>query len=278
MSYLILCDSCTDLTPDLKKRKEVISIPLTIIINDKHLIDDENFNVFEFIKEMKASKDAPKSACPSPDDYMKYFDKADEIYIVTLSGKLSGSYNSAKLAMDLYKEDKGSKNIHIIDSEAASSSETLLTMKLLEFKDSGLNFEDTVKAIDKINKEKSIMFVLESLENLRKNGRLTGIKAFVAEALNIKPIMTAKEGMIEKVDQARGINRACAMMTDMIIKKIEESGVTNRQIVISHCNCLERAEKIRDSILSRFDAKVEIVMTGGISTLYASEGGIVISY
>lgn len=280
MSYLILCDSCTDLTPELKEKPEIISIPLAIMINGKSLIDDKNFNVIEFIEEMKASKDAPKSACPSPDDYMKYFDKADEIYIITISNKLSGSYNSAKLAVDLYEEENGNKNIHIIDSRAASAAETLLVMKLLELKNLGFSFEETVKKIEEFNDAKDIKFVLESLENLRKNGRLTGLKAFVAEALNIKPIMTAtKEGIIEKVDQARGINKACSLMVDIIIKEISERESSKpRKIVISHCNNIERAESIKSTILEKINADITIVMTGGISTLYASEGGIIVSY
>ena len=118
--------------------------------------------------------------------------------------------------------------------------------------------------------------MLESLENLRKNGRLTGIKAFIAEALNIKPVMMAdKEGNIIKADQARGINKACSVIAELTAKQADKSG--SRALVISHCNARERAEKIRDMITEKhkFD-RIDIVETGGIATLYASEGGIVI--
>ena len=277
MSYLILCDSGTDLTGELKEKKEVIKIPLTLRLGSEDFIDDDNLDTMDFLNKMKSYSETPKSACPSPEDYLKHFNKADEIFIVTLSSKLSASYNSAKIAVDMYHEEKGKNKVHLIDSKGASASETLLTNKLVELKKSGLGFEETVKKIEAFNKEKQTMFVLESLENLRKNGRLTGIKAFIAEALNIKPIMTTDgEGNIIKADQARGINKACLILAGLAAGHATNTG--SKELVISHCNCYERAEKIKAMIEEKvkFD-KVDIVMTGGIATLYASEGGIVLS-
>ena len=117
---------------------------------------------------------------------------------------------------------------------------------------------------------------METLENLRKNGRLTGIKAFIAEALNIKPVMTTDgEGNIIKADQARGINKACGILADLAAKHAEKTG--SKALVISHCNCPERAEKIKAMIEEKYKFdRVDIVMTGGIATLYAAEGGIII--
>lgn len=277
MSYLILCDSGTDFTKELKEKEEVIKIPLTLRLGDEDFVDDDNLDALDFLQKMKNYPDTPKSACPSPEDYMKHFDKADEIFVITISSKLSASYNSAKIAVDMYHEENGKNKVHLIDSRGATASETLLVNKIVEFKEMGLDFEETIKKIEAFNNKKEVFFVLESLDNLRKNGRLTGLKAFIAEALNIKPIMTTDgEGNIIKADQARGINKACNMLADLVVEHAKKT--ESRKMVISHCNCPERAEKIKDMIEEKhkFD-RVDIVMTGGIATLYAAEGGIVVS-
>ena len=129
MSYIILCDSCADLTPELKANKNVVSIPLTITVDDKEIIDDATFDQADFLARMKASKEVPKSSCPAPDEYLKHFDEADEVYAVTLSGNLSGSYGSAKVAADMYEEENPSKKVHIFDSCSACAGETLLVLK-----------------------------------------------------------------------------------------------------------------------------------------------------
>ena len=277
MSYLILCDSGTDFTKELKEKKEVIKIPLTLRLGDEDFIDDDNLDALDFLQKMKSYPDTPKSACPSPEDYMKHFDKADEIFIITISSKLSASHNSAKIAIDMYYEEKGKNKVYLIDSKGATASETLLVNKLVELKDAGLGFDETIEKIEAFNDQKEIFFVLESLDNLRKNGRLTGLKAFIAEALNIKPIMTTDgSGNIIKADQARGINKACNILVDLVVEHAKKTD--SKKLVISNCNCPERAEKIRTMIEEKHKfEKVDIVMTGGLATLYAAEGGIVVS-
>ena len=111
MSYLILCDSGTDFTKELKEKEEVIKIPLTLRLGDEDFVDDDNLDALYFLQKMKNYPDTPKSACPSPEDYMKYFDKADEIFIITISSKLSASYNSAKIAIDMYHEEHGKNKV-----------------------------------------------------------------------------------------------------------------------------------------------------------------------
>lgn len=276
MSYVILCDSGTDLTPELKAKEEVVKVPLILSLGDEHFVDNDSLDSLKFLEKMKKYPDTPKSACPSPEEYLKHFDKAEEVYIVTISSKLSASYNSAKIALDMYSEENGKSRVHLIDSRGAASSEMLIVNKLIELKEAGVDFDETVRLIEDFAVKKGTFFVLESLENLKKNGRLTGVKAFIAEALNIKPVMAAdKDGNIIKIDQARGINKACNILAEVAAKHAEETG--GKSLVISHCNCPERAEKIRDMMMEKHKfEKAEIVMTGGIATLYAAEGGIII--
>lgn len=278
MAFKILCDSVCDLTEDLKKKDYIFSIPLSILLEGEIIVDDESFNQAEFLQKMKNSPESPKSACPSPDDYLKKMGGADEIYMVTISANLSGSYNSAKVAESMYHEEHPEAKIHVFDSCSASSGEYLLTKMIVALKEEGAGFEEVVEKVSKYSKEKKTKFVLESLDNLRKNGRLTGIKGLLAEALNIKPIMGATiEGQIEKIGQARGINKAIQGLADFIIKDAYRP--EERALCISHCNNLERALKVKDLVLEKIKFKeVYIIENGGVSTLYANEGGIIVAY
>lgn len=277
MTYRIIGDSCTDLPMELKKNENIRLVPLSIQIEEETIIDDESFNQIDFLRKMAASKQCPKSSCPSPDSFMTCFDGVDDVYIVTLTSKLSGSYNSAELAKKLYLEDHPNKNIAVIDSKSASVGQTLIVMKIQELIEAGKTFKEIVPIVNEYRDSMQTKFVLESLDNLRKNGRLTNLTAVICSALNIKPIMGAHEGEIVKIDQARGVERALQRM----IKFVEEDvkGAKDRILGIAHCNNFERAIYVKEEILKRIPfAKCFISNTGGISSLYASEGGIIISY
>jgi len=278
MSYRIIGDSCTDLPKFLKEDPHFKLIPLTLIVDDVPIEDNETFDQKDFLKRVKESPHSPKSACPSPQDYMKEFDHADDIYVVTLSSKLSGSYNSAVLAKQLYQEEHPDKNIEIIDSHSASVGQTLIAMKIKELIEMGHPFKTVAGKVNEFRDSLKTKFVLESLDTLRKNGRLTGLQAIICSALNIKPVMGATpEGTICKLDQARGIAKALMLMA----KSIEQDVIKPQERIlgIAHCNAYERALKVKDEILKRVPFKdCFIVDTAGVSTLYANEGGIIAAY
>jgi DegV family protein with EDD domain len=278
MSYRIIGDSCTDLPLELKEDPHFILVPLTLIVEDVSIVDDETFDQQDFLRRVKASPHSPKSACPSPEDYMKYFDFEGDIYIVTLSSQLSGSYNSAELAKKLYLEEHPDKKIEIIDSHSASVGQTLISMKIKELADAGSTFEKIVEKVNSFRDGMMTKFVLESLDTLRKNGRLSGIQAIIASALNIKPVMgSTPEGSICKVDQARGIVKALILMAKSIEQDVKNP--KEKTLGIAHCNNYERALFIKEEILKRIPFKdCFIVDTAGVSSMYANEGGIITAY
>lgn len=278
MNYKMIGDSCTDLPVEIKNDPHFYLVPLSIHIDDYTIVDDETFNQKDLIDRMAASPNCPKSSCPTPEAYMELFGGEEDIYVVTLSSNLSGSYNSAMLAKKLYLEDKPNKNIEIFDSKSASVGQTLIAMKVKELVESGKEFSEVVRLINQYRDEMNTKFVLESLETLRKNGRLSNIKAILASALNIKPVMCAtKEGTIDKLDQARGINKALIKMAESIVKDAVDPG--NRTLAIAHCNNYERALFVKEEVLKRIGFKdVLIVDTAGISSLYANDGGIIVCY
>ena len=277
MSYKIIVDSCGELPDRCKKDPHFESVPLVLDIDGYSIVDDETFDQGDFLKRVAASPNCPKSSCPSPERYMQAYDcDADNVYAVTLSAELSGSYNSAELGRKLYEEEKGEKNIYVFNSRSASIGETLIALKVEECERAGLGFREVIEKVEAYIEAQHTYFVLESLEALRKNGRLSNPKAFVANALNIKPVMgSTPKGTICQLDQARGINRALKKMVDYIVDGVKSP--EEKILAISHCNCPERAQMVKEEILKRVSVKDVIVLdTAGISSLYASDGGVIV--
>ena len=277
MAYKIIGDSCTDITEEMKREGFVSLVPLTLSIEGEEFVDDATFNQQLFIEKMKASTECPKSACPSPERYMQEFEGQEECYVVTLSAKLSGSYNSAVLAKEMYLEEHPNAKIEIVDSKSASCGQMLIAVKLKELKEKGMEFSEVKKRITEFRDTMQTKFVLESLENLRKNGRLGRVTFAICNVLNIRPVMAAEDGEIIKIDQTRGHNKALMRMIEYIEKDARD--VAHKVLGISHCNNRERAEMVKTEILKRLPFKECIIVnTAGVATLYANDGGIIVSY
>ena len=277
MSYKIVVDSCGELPERCKQDEHFESVPLVLDIDGHLVVDDETFDQADFLRRVAASPNCPKSSCPSPQRYMEAFTcEAEHVYAVTLSAELSGSCNSAELGKKLYQEEKGEKKIHVFNSRSASIGETLIALKIEACEKAGMAFEEVVKTVEDYIAGQNTYFVLESLEALRKNGRLSNLKAFVANALNIKPVMGATPiGTICQLDQAMGITRALKKMVEYIAKDLKDP--SEKTLAISHCNCRQRAEMVKEEILKQISVKdVLILDTAGVSSLYASDGGIIV--
>lgn len=277
MNYKIVVDSCCDLTEELKADSHFQIIPLTLQVGDIQITDDETFNQKSYLKLVKESEECPKTACPSPEAFMNAYDcDADAVFVVTLSQHLSGSYNSAVLGRSLYLEEKGEKHIAVFSSDSASVGEVILALKIRELCEAGKSFDEVVKEVSDYRDNLNTYFVLETLDFLRKNGRLTGIQAVVASVLNIKPVMGADKGTIIKLDQARGIDKALRKMAQWVAKQAVDSG--HKTLAIAHTNCPDRARKVKEIICSLIDVKdVYVVNTAGVSSTYAGDGGVIIA-
>ncbi len=278
MSYKIIGDSCLDLTEEMKKDSHFQMIPLTLQVDDVQVIDDETFDQKRFLELVKNSPNCPKTACPSPETFKKaYACEEEDVYVITLTSKLSGTYNSALVGKEMYEEEYGPKNITVIDSWSASAGELRLALFIEELCKAGTPFEEVVKKVEdfKTNQMKTF-FVLETLDTLRKNGRLTGLQAFFATTLNIKPVMGAEEGTIIKLDQARGINKGLSRMCSIAVKSVPDP--ENRIVVVAHCNNADRAKLVKEELLKLAPFKqVVITETAGVATVYAGDGGIVMA-
>lgn len=277
MGYKILCDSCTDFTPEMLTDSCYVRIPLTIYAGDREFVDDGTIVQTELLDAMKASNTGTKTACPAPAAYLSHFDDAEDIYIVTLSARLSGSYNAADQAVKCYQEEGGTHNVHIFNSRSASAGQVQAALKIRELASAGTPFQEVVNQVEAYLDEMNTMFVLESLDNLRKNGRLTKVQALVTGSLRIKLLMgSTPEGEIMKLGQGFTERQT---LNKMISRAAEEARHVGKRLVISHCNCPERANYVKELAekLCRF-GEILITATGGISTVYAYDGGIVIAY
>lgn len=277
MEYRIIIDSCGELTDEMKKSGKFESASLTMEVGGVQIIDDETFDQADFLKRVAASTECPKSSCPSPEKYMElYHCEAEHVYVVTLSSELSGSYNSAELGKKLYEEESGEKQIHVFNSRSASVGETLIGLKIQECEEMGMSFEEVVSCVDTYIEEQHTYFVLENLDTLKKNGRLSGIKSLVATALNIKPVMgSTPVGSICQLGQGRGMKRALVKMADHVA--LDAIRPEEKTLAIAHCNCPERAVEMERLLRDRLKFKdCFIVDTAGISSMYANDGGIIV--
>lgn len=281
MNFKIVADSCCDLNDKFEYREKVELIPLTLTVNGEDIVDDSTFNQKSFLEKVSRATEEPKSSCPSPERYRQAYEgDYDCVFVVTLSSNLSGSYNSAEVGKNMYYEEhpNDKKKIHVFDSCSASVGETLMVLKIIQYVEEGRSFEEIVQEVTKFRTGRSTFFVIESLETLRKNGRLTGLTAVIASVLNIKPIMYGTtEGTIAKLDQARGMEKALLKLVQYIANTTKDA--QERILAISHVNCRQRAEWVKEEILKLKKFKdVIIADTAGVSSMYACDGGIIVCY
>lgn len=277
MSYRIVLDSAGELTEELKADEHIGTVPFTLLLDGVETVDDDTFDQMDYLKRVADSKNCPKSQCPSPVLFVDAMESdAENIYIITISSQLSGSYNSAQAAREMYLEDHPDCKIHIVDSKSTSIGMTLIAQKITELENEGLSFEEIVDKVEAYRDSQVTYFVLETLETLRKNGRLSNLKSVVASVLNIKPVMgSTPEGTIQQLSQARGINKALEKMIATIVLNTPEP--EKKVVGICQCNCPERAEKVKNDLLAMQPFKeVFIVPAAGISSTYANDGGIIV--
>lgn len=277
MEYKIVADSSCDLNEELESKMDVSLVPFRIDIDDSSFIDDENIDMKKLVSTMKASPNPIKSSCPSPGDFKERYMDADNVFVVTISKELSGTYNSAILAKDMMLEEMKEKFIHVFNSRSASVGETLTAIKIKECVDKRISNEQLVERVEQYIEDMRTFFISDDLSNLIKNGRISKTQGLIANVLNIKPIMKATDdGNIEAVEKIRGSKKAFKRLAEIIA----ESGVKfeERILAISHANALQKALDLKEDLAGLNFKDVIIVETKGLSTVYVNDGGIIVSY
>ena len=248
------------------------NIPLTIHVDGTDYQDDASLSVNELIEALHQNDKKTSTACPSIAQWQKAFEGADEIYVITITSVLSGSYNSAVQAASLYREDHPETKIHVIDSLSAGPEMELIIDKLKELIDAGLNFDEICAKINAYKEKTHLNFALESLDNLAKNGR---ISPAVAKVAKIRIIGRPDDGKLTPIGKARGAKKTISYL----IKDMEEHGFSNGRVIIAHILNEEGANNLKQTILDKHpEASVEIRNARGLCTYYAQKGGLMVGY
>ena len=278
MKNHIIVDSGCDLNKDLINSEDctVTSIPINLQIEDKVYLDDANFDQDAYLDAMEASAVAVKTAAPSPQLFLDAFTQGDNVFAVTLSSKLSATYQSAMTAKDMYLDEYGKKFIHVFDSLSASVGETAVALKIAELLKTGLGTGEVIEQVNQFIKGMRTYFIIDTFENLVKTGRIKPYVAKIASLLNVKPICGDENGEIKMVDKARGYTKALGRL----VKIIKEStpDIESRIISITHVKAYEKAVALKNALLEQVNAKGIIIHeSNGATTTYGGRGGIVIA-
>ncbi len=280
MKYLIIGDSSTNLSEKECLDYNAKLAPFSIRLDDKEYIDDRKIDFEAFLEHLSSSKSIAKTSCPSTQSYIDLFDESYEsIFIITISSALSGSYNSALLAKNMYQEEHPNVNIHVFDSLAAGPSEYLLAKELHSLAESDLSFDEIVKKGEEYRDSLQLLFLLDDLSNLEKNGRLSTLQATVAKMFNLKLILKQdRKGQIDFGAKARGTKKALIKLVESMAdyKKICES----TKVAIFHCSAYEKAMTIKELIEKKYGELSEISITQmfALNSTYAQIGGIIITF
>lgn len=273
----IVGDSSLDTRPQDEAHLPVIKVPFSVIFDQETIADTRDVDLTHFTKTMQSSTKF-QSACPSPNDFLEAFRGPDDVFCITITSKLSGSHNAAELAKKLAEEeDDNQGEVVVIDSKSASPGSYLIYRRISELIDQGRSFAEIKEHIKDYPDRLQTMFISKSLENLRKAGRLSNIKAMIVKALNIVPIMGANDGVIEMFDKARGERKAF----EMLLNKMEKlsGNLSGKIVAISHADNEPKAQELKQAIEKRFQAlEVVILKMGALNTLYADHEGIIISF
>ncbi len=277
MTFKIIADSSCDLEENYLSATNIKFgiAPLTININGHEFVDDKNIDVEEMLNCVSSSNGKETTSCPSCGNYLSQLEGADYYFIVTISSKLSGSYNSALTAKKLFANPE---KVFVIDSKTTSGSMVLIIDKLVELINSGKDFSLICQNIvEYIDNNLGLYFVLNKFDNLIKNGRISAVKARFASAMAIKPICEAKNGQIQLAKKTIGFSGAMKTLVEEITNKVKNS--IGKQCVISHCLNSKVAQKLKTLIKEKLPSiKIRMIPMKGLCSYYALEKGIIVGY
>lgn len=252
------------------------SAPLKIIAGEREWIDNAELNIEEMVEYLLKYNGKSGSACPSPADWTEAFEDYENVFCITISSNLSGSYNAALTAKGIYESEHPERKVFLVDTLSAGPEEGLIVEKLGDLIASGLSYEEVCQEITAYLSRSGLLFMLESLKNMANNGRVSHAVAKITGFLGIRIVGRASDhGTLEPTDKCR--NQAKSL--DTIVKRLQERGFMDGKIKIDHCLNEEGAKALKEKILAHFpDAKVAIQETRGICSFYAERGGLMVGY
>ena len=274
MDYKIVMDSAGDLRE--LEQAEFSNVPLKILAGSREFVDDTTTNVEEMVEYMSHYVGKSSTACPSAGEYLEAFGDAEDVYCVTITSGLSGSYNAASIAAQTYQEQYPQRRIHVFDTLSAGPEMTLIAEKIRELVQQKLPFDKIVAQVEEYNRKTRLVFSLESLHNLAQNGRVPGAVAKLAGILSLRLVGKASdEGTLQPTGKARGDQK----VPGELLKQLITLGYNGGRVRIHHCCNLPSAQRLKQAILEKFPkASIIIDKTGALCSFYAERGGLLVGF
>lgn len=279
MKWIIVTDSSSDMAcmkQELNGEVGFDTVPLKLLIGEDEFVDDDKLDVDVMMKALAAYPGKSGSAAPSPGEWKEAFEQADFAVAVTISSNLSGSYASAQAGIQMLKEEYPDKKVLLVDSRSTGPAMMMLALRAYELAKQGVDFDVMESEMDAYFKEIRTLFVLENMDNLVKNGRVSKLAGGMASLLGIKVMGEATpEGTLGVLKKARGKIQS----HDNMIEAMFEKGYKGGLVKIGHCHNDTKAQYVKDKIKAKFaEAKVDIYKLRGLDSFYAEEGGIIMGY
>ncbi|MCL1803486.1 MAG: DegV family protein [Eubacteriaceae bacterium] len=275
MRFQIIADSSLDVNTELEERLQVHKAPFRITVGTDDFIDDENIDVKDLMRKVAACETVAHTAAPAPYEFAKYVDpSAEGVFFITITSGLSAAFDMAQMACADVLEKYPHMKAAAIDSLSASTGETRLAYEMRKMESAGASFDDTLEHVLKVRDSDRLVFLLDNLETLRKNGRMSRLESIFASFLHIKPLLEATpDGQIGLFDRARTFKKALEKLAENI-RQWQNKG----PLLISHCNCPERAEELF-SMLAPHEGfeEAHVMPMGGLSSIYANEGALIVN-
>ena len=272
----LLVDGGCDLPKETLEKYNIGIVGLNISFGEESFIGGLEIDNETFYKRMKEEKELPKTSCPSPDRFIEAYKGEEDVLLLTVSSKLSGTYSSAKLAKDMYDSEFGDKKVEVLDTMSGSIGQGLLAIKASELISNGKSLDEVIEALNDLKEDILFYGTLETLDNAIKGGRINPIAGKIINALNFKAIIQVTEGIVKPIDKARGVNNSLKKILDYVDNNINQP--SDRVLAIAHAYCNEKAVKIKESLESKYDFKeIIIAEIGPVMGTYTSEGAILVS-
>lgn len=276
MKFKIIVDSSSNLLNSYYQDKKDVAftvVPLTIRIGQEEFIDNDELDVNRMLDVLRLN-DGGQSSCPSPNDYLRELDEAEYSFIITITSKLSGSFNSACVARTMCKNPE---HVFVIDSKGTAGSIVLIAEKLFELIKENKEFSVITNEITAYRNSINLLFALDRFDNLVRNGRMSKLTAFIAEKIAIKPLCYADDGEIKIKEKIRTFRGVIKRMTHYIGKMCEDT--TNKICIIAHTRNESAALELKKDIEENYHFKeVRVMENRGLCAFYALEGGLIVTF
>ena len=274
MNFKIVCDSSCDVLS--RERENYATVPMKIVAGMRQFVDDSKLDVSEMMTFLEKYNGKSGSSCPNVDEWLDAFGDAENVFCIAMTSSLSGSYNSARIAVNQYVEAHPERKATVIDSLSTGPENTLIAEKIFELADNGASFEEICEKVSEYQKKTHLIFALESMHNLAANGRVSHVVAKIAGILGIRAIGIASDkGTLEMVSKPRGLNATVAEIFKLMLTK----GFNGGYVRIHHSENETGAKNLYAKIREAFpDCRIEIGKTTALCSFYAERGGILVGY